>query len=90
MIKDLLPHPSVSTDRMIKGCQVLVPETLFCREGKFDFILTNDREFCMAIDTKTKLTPIKLRVKFYDVVRERKRDTMPLGLSRIIDEKLNP
>jgi hypothetical protein len=44
----------------------------------------------MAIDTKTKLTPIKLRVKFYDVVRERKRDTMPLGLSRIIDEKLNP
>jgi len=47
---------------------------LFLKEGKFDFILQNDKDFSMSIDTKTKLSGIKIRVKLQDVIRERKRD----------------
>lgn len=41
----------------------------------------------MSLDTRTKLTDIKVRVKLYNVVRERKKDCTKLGVSRAIHEK---
>lgn len=67
-----------------------MPDTLFCKDGMFDFILTNDKDWCMAIDSKTKLSAMKIRVKFYDVVRGRKRDCTNLGLSEEIEWTLRP
>ena len=79
MVRDLATDQSKSVDRLIRGCQVFIPETLFVKEGKFDFILQLDRDFCMNIDPKTKLTNLNVKIKLGDVVKEKKKDFMQYG-----------
>jgi len=55
MIQDLIPNPSNPKERMIKGCQVFVPETIFFKDGKIDFLTAIDKDFCLSLDIKTKL-----------------------------------
>jgi len=33
---------------MIKGCQVIMPETVFFKNGKIDLIYKCDREWCLS------------------------------------------
>jgi hypothetical protein len=42
---------------MIKGCQIFLPETVFFKEGKVEFITTMDKDCCLSFDLKIqKLT----------------------------------
>ena len=67
----------------------MIPDTLFLRDGKYDFILMNDQHFACSVDTKTKFTDIKIRVRLYECVRERKKDTERLGIARQMQDRLN-
>ena len=43
----------------------MVPETIFISEGKFDFMIQNDKEFYLSYDLKTKLNnlaTVKIRL----------------------------
>ena len=48
-IKSLIPNPKDNPkEKMIKGCQVFFPDTLFFEKGKPSFIVQNDKDFCLA------------------------------------------
>lgn len=57
-----------------------MPEIVFLKDGKFDAVLQNDKEFCLVLDSKTKIVNLKLRMKFTDTVNERRKDTQMLGI----------
>jgi hypothetical protein len=57
-----------------------MPDTVFFKEGKIDFVAQNDKEFCLSFDTKTKLTLFEVRKSLIKVSKERKTDTVPLGI----------
>ena len=57
-----------------------MPDTVFFKEGKIDFVAQNDKEFCLSFDTKTKLTLFEVRKSLIKVSKERKSDTVPLGI----------
>jgi hypothetical protein len=46
-IRKMVPDQNNAKERMIKGCQVIMPETVFFRDGKIDFIVECDREWCL-------------------------------------------
>jgi hypothetical protein len=48
---------------MIKGCQIIMPETVFYKDGKIDLMVSNDRDFCLATETKYKWTELELKKK---------------------------
>ena len=72
---------------MIKGCEILMPDTVFFKEGKIDFVAQNDKEFCLSFDTKTKLTLFEVRKSLIKVSKERKADTVPLGVYKQAAER---
>jgi hypothetical protein len=76
----LIPDPNNPRERLIKGCEIFMPDTVFFREGKIDFVAQNDKEFCLSFDTKTKLTLFEVRKSLIKVSKERKADTVPLGI----------
>lgn len=49
-----------------------MPDTVFFKEGKLDFLVQNDKEFCLSFDTKTKMTLFEVRKKLNDIVKERR------------------
>lgn len=56
LIKKLIPDVSNPKEALIKGCQIIMPETVFYKDGKIDLIVSNDRDFCLATETKIKWT----------------------------------
>jgi len=76
----LIPDPNNPRERLIKGCEIFMPDTVFFKEGKIDFVAQNDKEFCLSFDTKTKLTLFEVRKSLVKVSKERKADTVPLGI----------
>lgn len=65
---------------MIKGCQLIMPETVFYKDGKIDLIVSNDRDFCLATDTKIKWTDLDVSKKLPLFVVDRRLDTTYLGI----------
>lgn len=64
----MIADPTSQTERMIKGCQVFMPETVFFKDdggkaGKIDFITSMDRDFCLTFDTKTKAMNVNKKLK---------------------------
>jgi hypothetical protein len=54
LVKDLIPNLEHSKERMIKGCQIFLPETVFFKEGQLEYSTINDKDLCLAFETKTK------------------------------------
>jgi hypothetical protein len=48
MMRDLAQDPGAKH----KGCQLLVPDTLFLRDGKFETYLSLDKDFCLTTDNR--------------------------------------
>ena len=65
---------------MIKGCQLIMPETVFYKDGKIDLIVSNDRDFCLATETKIKWTDLEVRKKLPTIVQDHRLDTTYLGI----------
>ena len=63
---------------MIKGCQVLFPETVFYSDCKIQFITNLDRDNCLCYDTKTKLQD-KIRINLQKILEERRKDCEVFG-----------
>jgi len=76
MVKDLVPDLSNPRERLIKGCEVFMADTVFFKEGKLDFLVQNDKEFCLSFDTKTKMTLFEVRKKLNEIVKERRQYTV--------------
>lgn len=81
-IKSLIPNPKDNAkEKMIKGCQVFFPDTLFFEKGKPSFLIQNDKDFCLAkvseaSDTNGKgLQMTELRRKLQDTTNSRKQKT---------------
>ena len=87
LVKDLIPDPNNPRERLIKGCEIFMPDTVFFKEGKIDFVAQNDKEFCLSFDTKTKLTLFEVRKSLIKVSKERKTDTVPLGIYKQAAER---
>jgi hypothetical protein len=47
LVRKMVPDQNNAKERMIKGCQVLMPETVFFKDGKIDLIVQCDREWCL-------------------------------------------
>ena len=52
-----------------------MPETVFLKDGKFDSVVTMDKESCLQFDNKTNIINLQLRMKFEDIVRDRRKET---------------
>jgi hypothetical protein len=57
LIWELIPDPSNPKERLVKGCQVLMPETAFFSEGKVISITTLDKDNCLSFHSKVKAAP---------------------------------
>ena len=69
----------MSIPTKVKGCQLLMPETVFLKDGKFDTVVTMDKESCLQFDNKTNHINMQLRMKFEDIVRDRRKETQSLA-----------
>lgn len=94
LVQELMPDPTNTNERMIKGCQVLVPETVFFNEGRIEFMTASDKENCLAYDVKTKLVNQDVLKKLKELVYERRKDTQFFGKQKSRDSlsqrRLNP
>lgn len=57
-----------------------MPETVFFKDGKIDFIVQNDRDYCLAQDVKTKYTLLEVNKKLPAIVQDRRKDSVYLGV----------
>lgn len=64
-----------------------MPDTVFFKDGKIDFLAQNDRESCLSFDTKTKLTLFEVRKSLIKVSKERKSDTVKHSIYRLAAER---
>jgi hypothetical protein len=63
MVWDLAQDLDSTKSKVTRGCQVLVPETVFLKDGKFEQIIQNDKDYCLVIDNKTSMINLKIRMK---------------------------
>lgn len=90
LVRMLIADPTHPTERMIRGCQVLMPETVFINktDGKIELMTALDRDRCLTIDTKTRLSdPIKVREKLQTVTQERRKDCEQFGKQKFIEDR---
>ena len=64
-----------------------MPDTVFFKDGKIDFLAQNDRESCLSFDTKTKLTLFEIRKSLVKVSKERKSDLVKHGIHKQVNER---
>lgn len=65
-----------------------MPETVFIKDGKFDSMVMCDKDFCLTFESnKLKMMNLKVRMKLVQAVRERKADSVSLGLHRLISRR---
>lgn len=76
----MIPDVSNPKEAMIKGCQIIMPETVFYKDGKIDLIVSNDRDFCLATETRYKWIDLELRKKLPIILSDRRADNVYLGI----------
>jgi hypothetical protein len=93
LMRDLSTDVSRESDGMLKGCGVLFPETLFIVDGKFDCLISLDKECCLTVDSKIQtnsLNSAAIKIKLQEAARERRLDTVEYGMTRSIQSKKTP
>lgn len=66
--------PSEQID-MVKGCELIFPDTVFFEKGKAKLIVRMDKEYCLqGIRNAAKLNNNIIYKDFINIVRERKKD----------------
>ena len=58
LVKALIPDSSNTDEKLIRGCQIFLPETVFfANDGRVDFCTSLDKDFCLSFEPKiTKLS----------------------------------
>jgi hypothetical protein len=80
IVRLLVADPSDPKGKLIRGCQVFIPETVFFNEdGRVDFLTTTDRDCCVAFALKTRMDSNSLYKRIRETVLERKLDTDPFS-----------
>ena len=76
LILALIPNPFKNPkEKMIEGCQIFFPDTIFFDRGKIDFIALMDKDFCLSMNKSTeykKLAPLDTRKQLEVIVAQRK------------------
>lgn len=68
--------PPAEQEQMIKGCEILFPDTVFFEKGKAKSIVKMDKDYCLQTITKeARLNNQNIFKEFSNTVRERKKDT---------------
>ena len=63
----------------IKGCEVILPETVIFSNGKPQIIIKNDKQYCVGcITSKVKVQLSAIQKEFFQIWNNRKRDTIGL------------
>jgi hypothetical protein len=65
-----------------------MPETLFIDQGHFAFLTHNDKDFSLAMDPTKQLTAQKVKTRFQDCIRERKKDSMLHSVALAVHHRL--
>ena len=66
-----------------------MPETVFFKEGKIDFLTSTDKDLCLSLDVKTKLQNLEVRKKLQEIVKERLKDSENMGKELALQARLN-
>ena len=69
---------------------MLFADTVFFENGQICLIAMNDRDVCMSIDTKHKLTSLDIRKKIPETIKERRKETEPFGWHKLAEERNKP
>lgn len=64
---------------------MFIPETVFLKDGKFDFLVMQDKELCLTLDTKIKLTSLNIKIRLQEAAKEKKEDTVEYGNQKKIN-----
>ena len=49
LMHELVPRPKDDAkEKMLSGCEVFFPDTVFFHQGQAKYIVLNDRDFCLA------------------------------------------
>lgn len=70
-----MPNPENPKERLIQGCQVFLPETVFFRDGQLEFSSMMDKDNCIALETKSKNQRSEIIKWIKEVVKQRQIDT---------------
>ena len=68
MVRDLAQE--VGVDKNVRGAQILIPDTLFLRDGKFETYLALDKDFCLTTDSRNVHNQVKLRMRLEEAIRQ--------------------
>ena len=75
LLKNLIPNPDNPKEKMIKGCQVFVPDTVFFKmDGSIDCFIQNDKDGSLSYF-------IEQKKMFWNYLRKK--------LEKIVDERQN-
>lgn len=78
LVKALIPDPLNPDEKLIRGCQVFLPETVFfASDGRVDFCTALDKDCCLIFEPKIKALNIKKRFK--QNAADRKTDDVQFG-----------
>ena len=78
LITELISKPKENPkEKMLSGCEVFLPDTLFYENGKPSFIAYNDKDFCLAkwnegADNNKMQNPSDLIQKLQKITQSRK------------------
>jgi hypothetical protein len=71
--------PPQQQENLVKGCELVFPDTAFYEKGKAKVVVKMDREYCLTgVRKATRLTKDDIYKDFSNVVRERKKDGLGL------------
>lgn len=75
LMEHLLP-PS-QQENILKGCELIFPDTAFYQNGKARLVVKMDKDYCLTgIKKAVKLAKDEIYKDFSTVVRERKKDNL--------------
>lgn len=99
-IQGLMPDPREPKEKMIKGCQVMFPNTVFLKGGNLHFMTKLDADMCMETDSRVKIqagggqsstsTFLSVRKLIDDIVKARQEDCEQFGIQKIATERNKP
>ena len=61
-----------------------MPDTLFIKQGRFDYICTLDNQLCLSVDSRTKLNNFAVKLRMQEASKERKQDSVEFGLYKLL------
>ena len=89
LIKNLMPRDdiiSLKEREKAKGCQVIMPSTVFFSDDHIAFIAANDKDFCM-VEKQVGTNMLEVRQNLDKEIKDRKAMTELHGVQAACSER---